>query len=181
VTSEHHHRNPTPRVLDIGTGSGCIPISLKTALPMADVWSLDASEDALEVARTNARMMNAEVHFLHLDVLDDHYMSMIPQVDFIVSNPPYVLDTDRTQMRPNVIDWEPHMALFVDGPDPLLFYHRIAALGLEKLAAGGQIFVEIQETQSNAVVSLFHARGYVDIEARADLAGRDRMVKARKP
>lgn len=181
VMSEHHHPNPTPRVLDIGTGSGCIPISLKAALPMADVWSLDASADALEVARANARMMNAEVHFLHLDVLDDQYKSMIPQVDIIVSNPPYVLDTDRTQMRPNVIEWEPHMALFVDGPDPLLFYHRIAALGLEKLAAGGQIFVEIQETQSDVVVSIFHINGYVDMEARADLSGRDRMVRARKP
>jgi release factor glutamine methyltransferase len=150
------------------------------ALPKADVWSLDASEAALEVARANAQMMNADVHFLRLDVLDDQYMSMIPQVDIIVSNPPYVLDSDRAQMRPNVIDWEPHMALFVDGPDPLLFYHRIAAFGLEKLAAGGQIFVEIQETQSDAVVSLFQSYGYVDIEPRADLSGRDRLVRARK-
>jgi release factor glutamine methyltransferase len=180
VTSEFDHPKAAPRILDIGTGSGCIPISLKAALPMAAVWSLDASEGALEVARANARIMNAEVSFLHADVLDDQCKLLIPQVDIIVSNPPYVLDTDRAEMRPNVIDWEPHMALFVEGRDPLLFYHRIAALGLEKLPSGGQVFVEIQETQSEAVVRLLQASGYVDIEARPDLSGRDRMVRARK-
>jgi len=169
------------RILDIGTGSGCIPIAIKTALPDATVWSLDASEAALAVARENARALNAAVQFLHLDVLDDKSLSSIPAVDIIVSNPPYVLEDDRTAMRQNVIDWEPHMALFVEGPDPLLFYHRIAALGLVKLSAGGQIFVEIQETMSDAVVALFRDRGYRDIEARRDLSGRDRMVRAVKP
>jgi release factor glutamine methyltransferase len=169
------------RILDIGTGSGCIPIAIKTALPDATVWSLDASEAALAVARENARALSADVHFLHLDVLDDGSLSSIPNIDIIVSNPPYVLEEDRSGMRPNVIGWEPHMALFVEGPDPLLFYHRIAALGLEKLSSGGQVFVEIQETMSDAVVALFRDRGYCEIEARRDLSGRDRMVRAVKP
>ncbi len=168
------------RILDIGTGSGCIPIALKSILSEASIWSLDASEDALALARENARMLRADVHFLHVDVLDDRSLPGIPEVDIIVSNPPYVLENDRAGMRPNVIDWEPHMALFVEGSDPLLFYHRIADLGLMKLSEGGQVFVEIQETMSDAVVSLFRARGYREIEARRDLSGRDRMVKARK-
>ena len=168
------------RILDIGTGSGCIPIALKSTLSEASIWSLDASEDALALARENARMLRADVHFLHVDVLDDPSLPGIPEVDIIVSNPPYVLENDRADMRPNVIDWEPHMALFVEGSDPLLFYHRIAELGLMKLSERGQVFVEIQETMSDAVVSLFRARGYREIEARRDLSGRDRMVKARK-
>lgn len=168
------------RILDIGTGSGCIPIALKLKWPEASVWSLDASEEALTVARENARKLHADVHFLHLDVLDDLSLPDIPEVDIIVSNPPYVLEEDRAEMRQNVIDWEPHMALFVDGPDPLLFYHRIADLGLMKLPEGGRVFVEIQETKSDDVVVLFRARGYIDIEARQDLSGRDRMVSARK-
>ena len=168
------------RILDIGTGSGCIPIALKSTLSEASIWSLDASEDALALARENARILRADVHFLHVDVLDDRSLPGIPEVDIIVSNPPYVLENDRADMRPNVIDWEPHMALFVEGSDPLLFYHRIAELGLMKLSERGQVFVEIQETMSDAVVSLFRARGYREIEARRDLSGRDRMVKARK-
>jgi release factor glutamine methyltransferase len=168
------------RILDIGTGSGCIPIALKANLPEASIWSLDASEGALALARENARIMSADVHFLHLDVLKDDSLPAIPEADIIVSNPPYVLEDDRADMRRNVIDWEPHMALFVEGSDPLLFYHRIADLGLLKLSEGGQVFVEIQETMSDAVVSLFRARGYREIEARRDLSGRDRMVKARK-
>jgi release factor glutamine methyltransferase len=168
------------RILDIGTGSGCIPISLQLKLPEALVWSLDASEGALTVARENARKLSAAVKFLHLDVLDDRSLPDIPQVDIMVSNPPYVLEEDRADMRPNVINWEPHMALFVEGPDPLRFYHRIADLGLMKLTEGGQVFVEIQETKSDAVVAIFRARGYTDIEARRDLSGRDRMVRARK-
>ena len=168
------------RILDIGTGSGCIPIALKSTLSEASIWSLDASEDALALARENARILRADVHFLHVDVLDDRSLPEIPEVDIIVSNPPYVLENDRADMRPNVIDWEPHMALFVEGSDPLLFYHRIADLGLMKLSERGQVFVEIQETMSDAVVSLFRARGYREIEARRDLSGRDRMVKARK-
>ena len=168
------------RILDIGTGSGCIPIALKSTLSEASIWSLDASEDALALARENARILRADVHFLHVDVLDDRSLPEIPEVDIIVSNPPYVLENDRAGMRPNVIDWEPHMALFVEGSDPLLFYHRIAELGLMKLSERGQVFVEIQETMSDAVVSLFRARGYREIEARRDLSGRDRMVKARK-
>jgi release factor glutamine methyltransferase len=168
------------RILDIGTGSGCIPIALKSTLSEASIWSLDASEDALALARENARILRADVHFLHVDVLDDRSLPEIPEVDIIVSNPPYVLENDRADMRPNVIDWEPHMALFVEGSDPLLFYHRIAELGLMKLSERGQVFVEIQETMSDAVVSLFRARGYREIEARRDLSGRDRMVKARK-
>ncbi|MFN7279588.1 MAG: peptide chain release factor N(5)-glutamine methyltransferase, partial [bacterium] len=168
------------RILDIGTGSGCIPIALKANLPEASIWSLDASEGALALARENARILSADVHFLHLDVLKDDSLPAIPEADIIVSNPPYVLEDDRADMRRNVIDWEPHMALFVEGSDPLLFYHRIADLGLLKLSEGGQVCVEIQETMSDAVVSLFRARGYREIEARRDLSGRDRMVKARK-
>jgi release factor glutamine methyltransferase len=181
VKEGYSERTAPWRILDIGTGSGCIPIALRSRLPAASVWSLDASDSALAVARENARSLNTDVHFLHLDVLDDGALTSIPDVDIIVSNPPYVLEEDRIGMRPNVIDWEPHLALFVAGPDPLLFYHRIAALGLLKLSEGGQVFVEIQETMSDAVVALFRARGYQEIEARRDLSGRDRMVRARKP
>lgn len=168
------------RILDIGTGSGCIAISLWKLCPWAKIWGLDVSPDALAVARQNADRLDAAIDWLQLDLLDPQSTETIPEVDVIVSNPPYVLNEDRNDMRRNVLDWEPHSALFVEGTDPLLFYHRIAELGLQKLASGGEVYVEIQETQSEAVLQLFHARGYLALEARKDLAGRDRMVRARK-
>lgn len=168
------------RILDIGTGSGCIAISLKKKMPQALIWGLDVSPGALEVAVFNASSLMADVSWILADVLDPAATHQIPEVDIIVSNPPYVLHDDRLDMRRNVLDWEPHTALFVDGPDPLRFYRRIADLGLAKLPAGGEIFFEIHEAKSGEVIDLLLERGYKEPEARRDMTGRDRMVRARK-
>jgi len=166
------------RFLDIGTGSGCIAIAIKTKLPQIEMWACDVSDEALNVSRLNADSLHATVDFLPLDFLDEKQRQQLPRVDVIVSNPPYVPRQDKNEMKKNVIEYEPATALFVPDSDPVIFYNAIADFGNEKLNKGGAIYVEIHEALGERVKNLYEAKGYKSLELKQDLQGKDRMVKA---
>ena len=167
------------RILDIGTGSGCISVSLAKCLPEADVEAWDISEGALEVARRNAERNDAKVLFCHQDVLAARPGSVF--YDVIVSNPPYITEKEKSDMDANVLDWEPSTALFVPDTDPLLFYRKIAELGLMMLKMRGTLYFEINRMYGQETVHMLETLGYKHIELRKDEWGNDRMIKACKP
>ena len=169
---------PACCVLDVGTGSGCISISLAKFIPGASVESWDISEGALEVARRNCKLNEVEVLLRQQDVL-----SAQPQpacFDVIVSNPPYITESEKADMEANVLDWEPATALFVPDTDPLLFYRKIAELGTVMLKEGGSLYFEINRAYGNETVQMLEALGYKQIELRKDDWDNDRMIKARR-
>lgn len=166
-------------ILDIGTGSGCIAISLKKSLPAFDVSALDISAEALETATSNARLNDVDIQLIKADILNQsHISNLTAQISVIVSNPPYVTLQDKTRMHTNVTDFEPHTALFVPEQDPLIFYRAIANFALTNLASGGLLFFEINESLGAETVALLHDKGFKNIELRKDMSGRDRMIKA---
>ena len=165
------------RILDIGSGSGCIPIALKRRLRKADVWGCDISVPALDIARQNAATLGTEVNFIELDFLDRTTWKNLPSFDLIVSNPPYIPKSQRMTMSRNVVVYEPETALFVPDADPLIFYRAIADFGHEKLNSSGSIYLEIHEDLGNAVTSLLVTNGY-KVTLKKDMQGKDRMVKA---
>jgi release factor glutamine methyltransferase len=165
------------RILDIGTGSGCIPIALKRKLSNADVWSCDINEAALRVAKKNATVLGVDVSFLLLDFLNKEKREQLSSFDIIISNPPYVPEKDKQQMQPNVYNYEPHLALFVPDNDALIFYKAIAEFGKHHLNRGGTIYTEIHEDLGEAVSVLFITAGYT-IELKKDMQGKERMLKA---
>ncbi len=165
-------------ILDIGTGSGCIPISLKLALPKARVTSCDISKEALEVARINARALEGNVDFLQLDFLNADSRSRLGKYDIIVSNPPYIPISEKAQMDRNVKDYEPGTALFVPDDDPQLFYRAIALFGKTQLADGGAIYCELHRDYAADTVALFEEIGYNEVVLRKDLHGNNRMLRA---
>lgn len=166
------------RILDIGTGSGCIAITLSRNLPQAQVCSWDVSAEALQVARENNQRLEASVVFRQVNVLD--YQFGDEQFDVIVSNPPYVTLSEKSEMEANVLQWEPHLALFVPDEDPLLFYRKIAEMGLQMLAAGGKLYFEINQAFGTETADLLLALGYCEVKVIKDISGRDRIVKAIK-
>lgn len=163
------------RILDIGTGSGCIAISLKLEMEEAAVFGIDLSLDALSMATENANNLNAEVIFSRTDIL----RSEIPMdhLDIIVSNPPYVLKAEKALMQKNVLEHEPHLALFVADEDPLIFYRHIAQKGKGVLMPQGKLYFEINEKFGSEVVLLLQEEGFHSIEKFQDLNGKDRMVR----
>ncbi|MBL7725131.1 MAG: peptide chain release factor N(5)-glutamine methyltransferase [Chitinophagaceae bacterium] len=165
------------KILDIGTGSGCIPIALKRRIRKAEVWSCDVSEAALSVAKKNAITLGAEVNFLSLDFLDKNTWSQLPVFDIIVSNPPYVPVKDKETMQPNVLNYEPHTALFVPDNDALIFYKAIAEFGRDHLNKEGTIYLEIHEDLGGATSALFEEAGF-KTELKKDIQGKDRILKA---
>lgn len=165
------------RLLDIGTGSGCIPITLAKQLPGWEITAIDISAGAIETAKENARILDARVAFSSMDILDTASQLQLPSYSIIVSNPPYVPLEEKNSMAKHVLDYEPHTALFVPDSDPLLFYRAIAAMALQKLEPGGWLFFEISDAQGLAVVSLLE-RMQFRVECRKDLMGRDRMIRA---
>ncbi len=167
-------------ILDIGTGSGCIPISLKLKLPYANVISCDISTDALEVAISNAAQLGAEVEFMELDFLNEADRNNLPVYDVIVSNPPYIPMSEAEQMHTNVKDHEPNIALFVPDEDALVFYRTIAQFGLEHLNDKGYIYCELALSKALESKQLFEETGYRDVEIRKDMQGNWRMLRARK-
>jgi len=173
------NRNFTGKITDIGTGSGCIAISLKKNLALAQVTGLDISENALAVARSNAILNDVAVSFISSDILHPD-QAKIPSVDIIVSNPPYVLESEKQHMRRNVLDFEPHMALFVPDSDPLVFYKAIINLSEKKLAKGGKIYLEINEAKGNEILRLLDLSGFYDTTIILDINGKNRFVKGRK-
>lgn len=168
-----------PRIIDIGTGSGCIPIALSANIADAKVFGVDVSEGALTVAEENKKRNNSVVNFLFLDILKDD-LTDFERLDVVVSNPPYVLASEKELMHANVLDNEPHLALFVEDSDPLVFYSRIATVAMECLVNGGYLFFEINERYGNETVNLLHSVGYKSIELRKDINGRNRMIRCVK-
>lgn len=167
------------RILDVGTGSGCIAISLAKELPDALVTAWDVSPEALSVARVNARKLQANVRFVECDVLACQ-VDEVGLYDVIVSNPPYVTEAEKADMEPNVLQWEPSLALFVPDDDPLRFYRRIAVLGRDMLADGGRLYFEINRAYGREMVEMLRTMGYVRVRVKKDLSQNDRFVIAEK-
>lgn len=163
-------------LLDIGTGSGCIAISLKKNLPTAKVDALDIAEDSLVTARENASLNEVEVEFINDDILKPQSIICNTQYDIIVSNPPYIKEDEKLAMHPNVLANEPHRALFVSNNDPLIFYNSIADFALNNLSQNGLLFFEINEYLGQQTVNLLKDKGFTNIELRQDMQGKDRMI-----
>ncbi|RYU92295.1 peptide chain release factor N(5)-glutamine methyltransferase [Mucilaginibacter terrigena] len=167
-------------ILDIGTGSGCIAISIKKNLPDAVVTAIDISADALHTARQNAVINDVEVSFIQDDILNTKFEMGNSKFDIIISNPPYVTLEDKLRMHQNVTNFEPHTALFVPAHDPLVFYKAIADYALTRLNKNGLLFLEINESFGKETADLLTVKGFTRIELRKDMSVKDRMVKAVK-
>ncbi len=167
------------RALDIGTGSGCIPIALKKEAPGLEVHALDVSEEALRVARANGERYGASLHWHQLNILDESAWSRLPAFDLIVSNPPYIPEEEAHLIPDNVKKYEPRRALFVDDDDPLLFYRVITEFAGQHLLPGGWLFFEVNEYHAGGVVALLQAAGLEQVELRKDMNGKERMVRGR--
>lgn len=168
--------SPNALILDIGTGSGAIAIALAKNIPSSKVVALDISEKALETAKENAKRNTVDVTFILQDILKT--TTLEGKYDVIVSNPPYIKNSEKTLMQNNVLLYEPHQALFVPDDSPLLFYQKIAELAKELLYQGGQLFFEINEAHGVAVVNMLKTAGFSNVELRKDIFGKDRMIKA---
>ncbi|WP_192822404.1 peptide chain release factor N(5)-glutamine methyltransferase [Rufibacter sp. LB8] len=176
IKAFQHH--PNPKLLDIGTGSGCIPITLAAELPTAELWGLDVSADALNIAKRNAETLGQKVTWLQQDILQEIPAVAPASLDAVISNPPYVLEEEKQLMRENVLDFEPHLALFVPNHDPLLFYRRIAHLAQHLLKPGGRLFFEINERYAQETQDMLQESGYQDVQILQDLRGKERMTLA---
>ncbi|MGL4630031.1 MAG: peptide chain release factor N(5)-glutamine methyltransferase [Leadbetterella sp.] len=165
------------RILDLGTGSGCIPIYLAKILPNSTVLAVDVSEDALRIATQNADNHKVNVKFIKKDILNFD-IAIEEKMDCIVSNPPYVKISEAKEMLPHVLKHEPHLALFVEDEDPLLFYKAIAQIGQNYLKNGGKIALEINAALGNETAQVFVNQGYSDVEIRKDFFGKDRFIFA---
>ncbi|NMH28075.1 peptide chain release factor N(5)-glutamine methyltransferase [Flavobacterium silvaticum] len=168
--------NGNPQILDIGTGSGCIAISVAKSLVDSKVSAIDVSFDALETAKRNAVRNEASVQFHLQDILQTK--SLDHKYDIIVSNPPYVRNLEKHEIRKNVLEYEPHLALFVDDNDALVFYRKIAQLAIESLSENGSLYFEINQYLASETIEMLENIGYKSIELRKDLLGNDRMLKA---
>jgi release factor glutamine methyltransferase len=169
-------RRANLQILDIGTGSGCIAISLKHEFPNSEIAAFDISEKALETAQSNAALNKVEVIFSVIDILNAP--DFAEKWDIIVSNPPYVLENEKEEILPNVLENEPHVALFVPNNDPLLFYRKIALFAQKYLSQNGKLYFEINRAAGKATVELLTELGFQQIELRKDISGNDRMIKA---
>lgn len=165
------------KILDIGTGSGCIPISIKRRIRRAEIWGCDISPGALEVAKGNAVALGTDINFKQLDFLDKAQWQHLPSFDIIISNPPYVPEKDKKMMPLNVLQYEPASALFVPDDDSLVFYKAIAAFGKTHLNKSGSIYTEIHESSGIAAMDIFQSAGYT-AELKKDMQQKDRMIKA---
>ena len=166
------------KILDIGTGSGCIPVSLKKQLPFAKISAIDISKEALTVAKKNAVLNNVDIHFILQDILktvalDQHY-------DIIISNPPYVRELEKKELKNNVLKNEPHVALFVENDNPLIFYAKIAELAKKYLNKNGLLFFEINQYLGTETIDLVNKKGLKNIQLKKDMFGNDRIIVASK-
>lgn len=167
----------SPKILDIGTGSGCIPITLAKNIPNAIVSGWDISEKTLAIAVENAKKLNATVEFERVDILNWKNLNISNKNDIIVSNPPYVRHLEKKMMSPNVLENEPQMALFVPDNDALVFYREIAAFASEHLAYGGRLYFEINEALGTKMTELLKKTGFNNVVLKKDINGKERMVK----
>jgi release factor glutamine methyltransferase len=172
------------KILDIGTGSGCIAISLAKNLPNAEVFAIDVSEKALATAKKNAEINKVEVNFITTDILQindlkeliTHNSQLTTPFNIIVSNPPYVRNLEKAEIKPNVLEYEPHLALFVEDNDALLFYRKIAQLAKKNLSENGQLYFEINQYLGKETVALLEEMGFKNIVLKRDIYGNDRMI-----
>ncbi len=169
------HNSQLITILDIGTGTGCIAISLAKNLPNSKISALDISKEALKIAHQNAKLNKVEVEFFQADILKTK--TLPKQYDVIVSNPPYVRELEKKQMQQNVLKYEPDSALFVKDEDPLLFYRAISQLAKTNLKANGKLFFEINEYLADELTQLLKSKGFQNIEVKKDIFGKDRMLK----
>ena len=169
-----------PSILDIGTGSGCIAIALAKHMPAARVYGMDISQEAIALAKKNSMSTNTSVTFIHADILSHPTQVEGSPYDIIVSNPPYVRESEKDLMLPNVLENEPHLALFVKDNDPLIFYKAIAQVGKNHLNPNGVIYCEINEAFGKETSGVFKDYGFTDIEVRQDINGKKRMLRARR-
>ena len=164
------------KILDIGTGSGCIAVSLAKNLPNATVFAIDVSEKALATAKKNAENNSVNVTFINQNILETEDLQQ--QFDIIVSNPPYVRNLEKEEIKKNVLDNEPHLALFVEDNDALIFYKKIAELAQKNLSENGQLYFEINQYLGKEMIDLLEKMNFTAIELRKDIYGNDRMIRA---
>ena len=167
-------------ILDIGTGSGCIAVTLAKQLPEAEVFALDVSKGALKVAQENAKLNEVKVNFIEADILDTKNIENQPKFDVIVSNPPYVRELEKKQMRANVLENEPHLALFVEDDNPLIFYKAITEFAEHNLKPEGVLYFEINEYLASETLALVDSYSFNEVEVRKDMFGKYRILKAIK-
>jgi release factor glutamine methyltransferase len=187
-STNYELRDTKLKVLDIGTGSGCIAVSLAKHLPTSEVYAIDVSEKALAVAKKNSELNDVKVNYINVDVLkiDDlkelvtHNLQLATQFDIIVSNPPYVRNLEKDEIKPNVLEYEPHLALFVDDIDPLLFYRKIAELAIKNLNPNGKLYFEINQYLGKETIKLLEDFGFRNVELKKDIYGNDRMISCEK-
>lgn len=182
IISSNKDTSHTIKILDIGTGSGCIAISLAKNIPNAHVFAIDVSEKALATAKKNAQRNNVNVSFIQKDILEVVTLSAVEgleeQFDIIVSNPPYVRNLEKEEIKKNVLDHEPHLALFVDDDNALIFYRKIADLAEKNLSRNGQLYFEINQYLGKEMIDLLSKKSFQSIELRKDIYENDRMMKA---
>jgi release factor glutamine methyltransferase len=174
----NEHQNQAISIIDIGTGSGCIAISLKHKLPQATVTAVDVSNKALAIAAKNASHIGSDVNFLHLDFLDESNWNQLPTFDIIVSNPPYIKELEKAQMQNNVLLHEPHLALFVPNDNALIFYEKIALFAKTHLNPNGSIWLEINEALGKETAAVFIDNGF-NAQIILDMQGKERIIKAK--
>ncbi len=175
------NRNRRPKILDIGTGSGCIPIAIKKQLPQSEVSALDISPDALKVATINAENENCAIRFVEADILHAEHLFPDQEFDIIVSNPPYITPSEKSMMAVNVLDHEPHLALFIPEEKPLLFYEAIADFAKIHLCKGGKLYFEINRRFSKELKAHLVKLGFIEVKIHQDMHGADRMISAGIP
>ena len=177
VIKESKIQNSKFKILDVGTGSGCIAVALKKELADAEIFAIDVSDDALSVAKQNAQDQNTAINFLQLDFLNEDDWPSLPSFDIIISNPPYIPENEKSKLAKNVVNHEPHLALFVDDNDPFIFYKKIASFAEKHLNENGKIFVEVHEDYAKQVQQIFAEKNFTT-EIKKDIYGRERMIKA---
>jgi release factor glutamine methyltransferase len=180
IVSNHKKNRPKDqiKIVDIGTGSGCIAISLSKNIKNAIVFAIDVSEKALATAKKNAEINETTVTFIQENILETNDLKI--QFDIIVSNPPYVRNLEKTEIKKNVLDNEPHLALFVEDTDALLFYRKIALLAQKSLSENGELYFEINQYLGKETVALLRNMSFKNIELRKDIYGNDRMIRCTK-
>ncbi|TCI91048.1 peptide chain release factor N(5)-glutamine methyltransferase [Tenacibaculum sp. M341] len=176
IINSVNNSNNKVSILDIGTGSGCIAISLEKSIPSSNVYAIDISEKAIEMAKNNAILNNAFVTFIQNDILNEYKLEK--SFDVIVSNPPYVRELEKKEIKNNVLNNEPHLALFVEDNNPLIFYSRIADVAKDQLNENGLLFFEINQYLGKETKEMLLEKGFKNIELKKDLFGNDRMIKA---
>lgn len=170
-------RNDKISLFDVGTGSGCIAMALKKELPLACVYACDVSKEALQVAGKNALLNDLQISFLECDFLQQEQWNRLPDVDVLISNPPYIPLADQAAMHLNVLQYEPRLALFVHDDDPLIFYKAIARFVQTRLCSTGSVYMEIHEGMAASVTEMFRIYGFENAICKQDLQGKDRMLK----